>query len=249
MSLDGLVFAEHSPFIRVPNVLTSRRSGDMQLIKRWFKKGFMLQAAAVCALAVPITAAQAALVTYSFTGSLDNPSSPLLVSGSFQFENATSGSSGVYNGAVTAFTLKFGPVGAAIYESSFIPGANAVTISQNVPMMGGGIVDRWALVTAATGGEISGSTPFNFDLRLDHKDGGLFTDTSLQDPPSLSNLTTGRWRLIFENANGVPSAYLGSINNLTAVPLPAAVLLFGAGLISLVGLGAGGLRNLRGSKA
>jgi hypothetical protein len=30
--------------------------------------------------------------------------------------------------------------------------------------------------------------------------------------------------------------------------LPAAVFLFGAGLISLVGLGAGGLRNLRGTQ-
>ena len=37
----------------------------------------------------------------------------------------------------------------------------------------------------------------------------------------------------------------GALNSLTVVPLPAAVLLFGAGLISLVGLGAGGLRNLR----
>lgn len=225
----------------------------MRMMKRWLRKGFILPAAAVCALAVPITAAQAALVNYSFTGSLDSPASSLSVSGSFQFGNTTSGSSGVYNGAVTGFTLN---IGGGVYTSSFTPGANAVTISQNMPL-GGGIVDRWALVTAAKGDAISGingqpATPFSFDLRLDRVGGGLFSDTSLQNPPSLggvNNPTTGKWRLFFEDVNGTPFSYLGSVTNLTAVPLPAAVLLFGAGLISLVGLGAGGLRNLRASKA
>lgn len=218
----------------------------MRMMKRWFCRGFILPAAAVCALSVPITTAQAALVNYSFTGSIDGPAM-FPVSGSFQFDNATGGSGGAYNGAVTGFTMNIGG-----YTSSFASGANAVTISQNMPL-GGGIVDRWALVTAATGGAISGSNPpampFSFDLRLDRIGGGLFADTSLQNPPTLggmNNSTTGRWRLFFEDANGNPSVYLGSISNLTAVPLPAAVLLFGAGLISLVGLGAGGLRNLRG---
>ena len=217
----------------------------MRMMKRWLRKGFMLPAAAVCALSAPITAAQAALVNYSFTGSIDGPAM-FPVSGSFQFDNTGGGSGGVYNGAVTGFVMNIGG-----YTSSFVPGANAVTISQNMPL-GGGIVDRWALVTAATGGAISGSNPpampFRFDLRLDRIGGGLFADTSLQNPPSLggmNNSTTGRWRLFFEDANGNPSVYLGSISNLTAVPLPAAVLLFGAGLISLVGLGASGLRNLR----
>lgn len=216
----------------------------MRMMKRWLRKGFILQAAAVCALAVPITAAQAALVTYSFTGSIDNITPKDTISGSFQFDNATGGSGGVYNGAVRGFTLNIEGIG---HNSFFVPGANAVTISQSMPL-GSGIVDRWALVTAATGGVIGGTTaPFSFDLRLDHKGGGLFTDTSLQDPPSLSSLNGGRaqWRLFFEDVDGNPSVYLGSISSLTAVPLPAAVLLFGAGLISLVGLGAGGLRNLR----
>lgn len=216
----------------------------MRMMKRWLRKGIMLQVAAVCALAVPITAAQAALVTYSFTGSIDNITPKDTISGSFQFDNATGGSGGVYNGAVRGFTLNIEGIG---HNSFFAPGANAVTISQSMPL-GSGIVDRWALVTAATGGVISGTTaPFSFDLRLDHKGEGLFTDTSLQDPPSLSSLNGGRaqWRLFFEDVDGNPSVYLGSISSLTAVPLPAAVLLFGAGLISLVGLGAGGLRNLR----
>ena len=219
----------------------------MRIIKRWLTQGFILPTAAVCILSVPITAAHAALVTYSFTGSIPgtstSPDTP--VSGSFQFNNATSGNNGIYNGAVTGFTLDIG----GFYTSSFVPGANAVTISQNMPLG----FDRWGLVTAAKGDPISGPagssvTPFSFDLRFDLAGGGL--STNLQDYPSLGSLNGGnaRWRLFFEDANGKPSAFLGSMT-LTAVPLPAAVLLFGAGLISLVGLGAGGLRNLRGPRA
>lgn len=222
----------------------------MRMMKHLFWKGFMLPAAAVCALLIPIGAAQAALVNYSFTGSFDAPASPLLVSGSFQFESTTSGSSGVYNGAVKDFTLKFGPVGAPIYESSFISGANAVKISQDILTMSTDTIDRWELVSAANGGDLFGFTPLRFDLRFDVMNGNL--STSLQDPPSLGSLMGGSasWRLLFENGTRHPSAYLGSINSLTlATPLPAAVLLFGAGLISLVGLGAGGLRNFRESKA
>lgn len=219
----------------------------MQLIKRWFKRGFTLPAAAVCVLSIPITAAQAALVTYSFTGTLDDPAASLLVSGSFQFERTTIGSSGVYNGAVKDFTLKFGSVDELLYESKFKPGANAVTISQDIPM-GSGSGNRWALVSAATGNDLDGFTPLSFDLWVDVMNGNL--STNLQDPPSLGSLNGGsaRWRLIFENMNRKTADYLGSITSLTAVPLPAAVFLFGAGLISLVGLGAGGLRNLRGPR-
>jgi hypothetical protein len=36
---------------------------------------------------------------------------------------------------------------------------------------------------------------------------------------------------------------------LIATPLPASAILFGVGLIALVGLGAGGLRNLREPRA
>ena len=206
----------------------------MQMMKRWFRRGLILPAIVGCVLSIPITAAQAALVNYSFTGSIDGISPALFpVSGTFQFNNESSNSGGVYNGVVTGFTLNLG----GLYASSFAPGANAVTISQNIPM-GGGNGDRWALVSAATGDDLNGFTPFRFDLRFDRLGGGLFSDTSLQDPPSLSGLSAARWRLFFEDADGNPAVFLGSITSLTAVPLPAAVLLFGAGLISLVGLGA-----------
>ncbi len=218
------------------------------MMKRWVKNGCILTAAAVCAFSIPIAAAQAALVTYSFNGSVDDPMHP--VSGSFQFDNETGGKGGVYNGAVTGFTLNIG--GVIGHTSSFRLGPNAVTISQNIALAGGS-GNRWELASSVTGPNLltTNYKPYDFDLRLDRV-GGLFSDTSLQNPPSLggiTNPTTGRWRLFFEDVNGNPAVFLGSVTSLTAVPLPAAVLLFGAGLISLVGLGAGGLRNLRGTQA
>jgi hypothetical protein len=234
----------------------------MRMINPWFRKGGMLAAVAVCSLLVPLTAAHAALVTYSFAGNLDNdPLSQYSVSGHYTFDNGTSGSGGVYNDAVKDFTWNLSVGGSLVYTSTFTPGANAVTIAKDMPLLFGGTVDRWAMTTEATSTQLltQGTPPvdhipFRFDLRFDRTGGGLFGDTSLQDPPSLASLGipgqgNARWRLFFEDASGTPSAYVGSITSLTAVPLPAAVILFGAGLISLVGLGAGGLRNPRGSRA
>ncbi|MBX3320670.1 MAG: hypothetical protein KF890_12380 [Nitrospira sp.] len=233
----------------------------MRMIQPWFKRGSILAAAAVCSLLVPFTAVQAAPVIYSFAGNLDNdPLSQYSVSGSFTFDNATSGSGGVYNGAVTDFIWNLSLGGSVVYTSTFTPGINGVTVAKDMPLLFGGIVDRWGLTTAATSTQLLpqgdppvNHVPFSFDLRFDRTGGGLFGDTSLQDPPSLASLGipgtgSARWRLFFEDANSIPRAYVGSITSLTAVPLPAAVVLFGAGLISLVGLGAGGLRNLHGSK-
>jgi hypothetical protein len=225
----------------------------MRIMRQLAIKGFILPAIALFSLLLTWKTAEAALVSYSFTGSVSSISGALLsptmnltspVAGSFQFDSGTPGSGGNYPGAVTAMTVAIGG-----YTSSFAPGANAVTISQNTNLGGGLIGDRWKLVTAAMGLPVNGYTPLSFDLQLDREGGGLFSNTNLQNPPSLSSLTSTRWRLIFENADGNLVTVRGALNSLTAVPLPAAVLLFGAGLISLVGLGAGGVRNLRGTQA
>lgn len=221
----------------------------MKIMKQSPTKRFFLPAVALCSLLLSGNAAHAALVTYSFTGGVSTISGALLsptmnltspVTGSFQFDNAMGGVGGNYPGAVTAMTVAIGS-----YTSSFALGANAVTISQNTSLGGGLMGDRWKLVTAAMGLPSNGYTPLSFDLQLDREGGGLFTNTALQNPPSLSSLTATRWRLMFENSDGNVVTVRGALNSLTAVPLPAAVILFGAGLISLVGLGAGGLRNLR----
>jgi hypothetical protein len=221
----------------------------MQTMKQSPIKGVFVPVIALCSLLLFGNAAHAALVPYSFTGGVSTISGALLsptmnltspVTGSFQFDSAAGGVGGNYPGAVTAMTVVIGD-----YTSSFTLGANAVTISQNTSLGGGLMGDRWKLVTAAVGLPANGYTPLSFDLQLDREGGSLFSNTNLQDPPSLSSLTAARWRLMFENSDGNIVTVRGALNSLTLVPLPAAVILFGAGLISLVGLGAGGLRNLR----
>jgi len=223
----------------------------MQIIKQCIAKSAFLPLVAVLAFLLPVGAAHAALVSYTFTGNVSNVNGALLptvnltsaVSGSFQFDNATTGTMtpqlGNYPGAVTGLTLSIGG-----YTASYVPGANSITLFNNDVTFG----DRWRLITDASGAAINGYTPIRFDLQLDHETGGAFSSTNLQNPPSLASLTGTRWRLIFENADGNLVRIQGALSSLTAVPLPAAVLLFGAGLISLVGLGAGGFRNLRGSQ-
>jgi hypothetical protein len=107
--------------------------------------------------------------------------------------------------------------------------------------MGG--LDNVTAFSSVTGGAINGVLPTSFQVSLTDPSGTVFSNLSLPTtPPSLSSFAMNQWRLDF---GGVGNYVVGSLAHLTAVPLPAAVILFGAGLISLVGLGAGGLRNLR----
>jgi hypothetical protein len=225
----------------------------MRMIKKLFAKGFALPAIVLCSLSLPVSAAQAALVTYSFTGTVGSASGALrsdmpvgsTMSGTFSFENGTPASApGRYPDAVQSLKLTFGS-----YDVELDPAGdmNVIRIVNNPSG------DLWRLRTSvmpdATDGPIGVFTPVDFRLDLEDEDGLAINSTSLQDPPSLGSLTSTQWRLVFEDAGGRMVRVQGVLNSLTAVPLPAAVLLFGAGLISLVGLGAGGLRNLRGSRA
>lgn len=221
----------------------------MQMIKRWLSKGFMLPAAAVCSLLIPCTVVQAALVQYSFTGTVGGANGALrselpvgsAMTGTFSFENTTpSTGTGRYVGALQSFSLDIGS-----YSVNFDPSGdlNLIRITDNPSG------DLWRLRTSVTGDSIGQYSPTEFRLDLEDEDGLAITGTGLQNPPSLGDLTSTQWRLVFEDAGGRMVRVQGVLSSLTAVPLPAAVLLFGAGLISLVGLGAGGLRNLRGSKA
>lgn len=217
----------------------------MQMKKPSSMKGLILSTIALSFLFLSGNAAYAALVTYSFSGSVSDVNRPLRstlpltssVSGTFQFDNATPQvGNGRYPGAVQNLSLTIGT-----YSVNLDPmgDTNVIRIIDNPPG------DVFRLSTSVNGSSIGAYTPTLFRLDLSDEDGLAITGTALNNPPSLGDLSSTRWRLVFENIGGGTVRIQGAINSLTAVPLPAAVILFGAGLISLVGLGAGGLRNLR----
>lgn len=221
----------------------------MRGTKQMLSRGFFLPGIALCGLLFSSTITQAAPVTFNFTGLVSDVSDPLSppisalgqqVHGSFtiNFSHATGGT---YNGVVTGFTLNFD---GKPYSAMFAPGLlNGVQIHN----AGGNGTDSWKLGTTATGTQVNGFDPISFQLDLRGK--SMFSNDDLQPPNLGVALSKANWRLNFEDGDDDGARIKGVISQLTAVPLPAAVVLFGAGVISLVGLGAGGLRNLRKSQA
>ena len=221
----------------------------MQMTKQPSIKGLILPAIALCTLFASGNVAQAALVNYSFTGSVGSVSGALkstlplssTMTGSFQFDTATSASgAGRYFDAVKNLSVT---IGAYTVNLDPLGSTNVVQITDNPTG------DLWRLKTSVIGNSIGEFTPEHFRVDFADEDGAAITGKSLKNPPGLGDLTSTHWRLVFENVDGKTVRIQGVLNSLTAVPLPAAVLLFGAGLISLVGLGAGGLRNLRSTQA
>jgi hypothetical protein len=95
-------------------------------------------------------------------------------------------------------------------------------------------------------GTINGSDPVTFkplDIGIDVINSGLFPNNSLPSvPPDISAFGTSKtFRVSFgygiDGDRVVLSGTLASLN-LVATPLPPAVILFGAGLVALIGLGA-----------
>ena len=217
----------------------------MQTMKQLSVKGLFLPAVTLCSLLLSGNAAHAAMVNYSFTGSVSNVSGALKstlpltssMSGTFQYDSDTLPTgTGRYMGAVQNLSLTIGA-----YSVSLDPmgTTNVIRITDNPSG------DLWRLRTSVVGPSIGEFTPEQFRMDLADEDGMAITGTTLSNPPSLGDLTSTHWRLVFENMDGRTVRIQGALTSLIATPLPAAVILFGAGLISLVGLGAGGLRNLR----
>ncbi len=229
----------------------------MRGTKKLFIRGLFMPGIALCALLFSGTISQAAPVTFNFTGLVSDVSDPLSppisvlnngvaqqVHGSFTVNFTPNQHGGTYLGVVTGFSLKFDGTS---YSATYAPGLlNGVQI-YNSNGINPKDKDSWKLETSAAGTPINGFDPIGFKLELKGKD--MFTNDDLQRPNLGNALSAANWRLNFEDADEEGARVKGVISSLTAVPLPAAVVLFGAGLISLVGLGAGGLRNLRKSQA
>ena len=154
-------------------------------------------------------------------------------------DSTASGNIARHNNVITNLSVTIGT--STPYTATFGPSNNHITIRNNPAFDSGEL----GVSTLTSGDPVNGFTPKLFDIRLLDGTATAFNSQYPTTVPSLSSFaSTNLWRLVFTPGGGVVQGKLTSFT-LTAVPLPAAVILFGAGLISLVGLGAGGLRNLR----
>lgn len=221
----------------------------MRSMKQVLFQKLVIPGIALYALCLPVNMAQAAPITFNFSGFVSDVADPLSppisalgqqVQGSFTVD-FTPKTGGTYNGVVTGFAINFN---GTPYSANFASGlTNGVQIHNAV----GNGQDKWSIGTNVSGTSINGLNPDAFFLTLKGKD--MFSSDDLQPPNLSAALQSAKWRLSFLDGDDDVANIKGVITQLTAVPLPAAVVLFGAGLISLVGLGAGGLRNLRRTQA
>lgn len=189
--------------------------------------------------------AMAASVTYNFSGDVTGvnpqlasqfplPPPSYAMSGSMTVNS--SGSNGSYD--IQAFHVSIGSYTATMGTSGLV---NIVNGSG-----GGPSADQFNVAVNAPHGDlVNYMAPSLFDIQLAGP-GNIFTSNALPNPaPSLSSFTDlNQFRLVFgPTIDG--KAVSGSLTALTAVPLPASVILFGVGLVALIGLGTGGLRNFR----
>jgi len=207
-----------------------------------------LKAGVLCAILLSPLASTAAPISFNFGGSVDSVhggvftaggtgtngfSSSLPMNGSFTFNSSTPDSNGGaligrYNGTIQNLTVTVGN-----YTATYNPGSSFIRVVNNP-----GVGSTYHVeVTNLSGPSVNGRAPSSFEITLENPTGTAFTNDHLPTtPPSLSSFASSSWRLIF---GGTGHRVQGGLTSL--VPLPAAVWLFGAGLIALVGLGSRGL--------
>lgn len=210
---------------------------------------------------VVATPAMAATIIYNFTGNVTNVgnllSPPAVPSPQFtagppgslmtgtmavnttdgNMGNSTLGSYQIQSLSVTigGYTASVGPTGTVNIRNGNGPGVAADRFEVSAPQSGN-----------LTGDDINFLLPRLFTINLRGPSSIFGSDALPSSVPSLSAFTNAnQFRLQFGPTNGANARVVGQLTSLTAVPLPPAVILFGVGLVALIGLGAGGLRNLR----
>lgn len=203
--------------------------------------------ASLLTLALPSAPASAALLQFSFGGDVDtvtgllNPplASGQKLSGFFTIESTTSGAPAgptttQYTNIFKSLTLNIGPLGGpAVMTASLGATDNSLFVITSGPNT------QYSVIGPLTGSSVNTSfSPIRFEF-----------DGNAGSPPSIGNLLSNnnRWRIFFSGTGNQMVA--GTLTALTAVPLPAAVILFGAGLVALAGLGAGNRRQRRADPA
>ena len=220
---------------------------------------------------IAVTPAKANLVTFAFKGTVDTiggtllnslsafgtnsiPIIPMLLSGSYSFESTTpNGISGipqlgVYSSSISNLTFHVREGSAAPFYSNTPPPPDPSTpnviIVQNDFLAGAGDVYQVKMHFSGPAVNAHAASSFTID-HLSVFPANPFSDNSLPTtPPGLGGIgDQTSFQINFEG--GLGSTVRGNISSLTLVanPLPPAVILFGAGLVALVGLGAGSWRQ------
>ena len=208
---------------------------------------------------VAVAPAMAASITYSFNGTINangvgnqvTPATlftpPSTMSGFIKVnmaDNDGNGNRGNYT--IENFQVTFG----GGYTASFGSSSSGSLEIRN-GNGGGPNADQFNVtVNSPTGDTVNFNVPRLFTIALGGQN-GIFSSDGLPNPaPSIGSSIgsfngNNAFRIQFGSGNANNRAVQGVLTSLTAVPLPAGVVLFGVGLFALIGLGAGGLRNLR----
>ena len=202
---------------------------------------------------IAVTPATAASVTFHFQGTVGASDGALgstfsagqSVKGSFAYDpapllpahdsNPTSGI-GRYNGVLTALQVTIGGIGG--YVANLNPTGSDFIEIRNQPDLPGN-VDGYVMRAPVTGSLVNDVSASYFRIEFIHSP-SAFTSEALQ-AATLGNLFS-TFRMGFsDNGSGDPPQISGTVS-LVSTPLPPAVILFGAGLVALIGLGAGSWR-------
>ena len=194
--------------------------------------------------------ATAALVTFTFTGTVTNTGgnlgaspfgddSPIDLSGSYTFNldipNSGGASFSAYPGTMSTMRFQVGTHN----DVDGVSAPQAILATNNVPFAD----DGYMVASSSPEALVSTNrTPVAFEFARTRST-GAFSNTSLPTtPPSLGSFASApTYRVNF--TGGLQSIARGTMDSLTVVPLPTAMILFGLGFIALVGLGAGSWRQ------
>ena len=221
-------------------------------------RNLVLAAGLLMCSSVMTAPAMGATIIYNFTGNVTNVGSllspPAVPSPSFTTSSTMSGTMTVDTAdgntgsstlgsyqiqslsfTIGGYTASVGPTGTVNIRNGSGSGLAADRFEVSAPQSGN-----------LTGDPINFLLPRLFTINLRGPRSIFGSDALPSSIPSISSFTNAKqFRLQFGPTNGANARVQGEMTSLTTVPLPAGVVLFGVGLVALIGLGAGGLRNLR----
>jgi hypothetical protein len=222
----------------------------MQYIRPGFLK-LVFTASLLLWASIAVPLAMAHLVTFQFTGSVTDVGVGTPTAYSI-------GNGSVLNGSYLMdpqdpnIIRTVNPAGHATYDAVGVKNLTFTLgdLVASPPFQGYTKAGSVGVSSSSSAGGQSYITSTSFDspevasLEIGYFGGSGYINDNLDlptTPPSITSFTSTRFRLYFNNQSGTP--FVEGHLTMAPVPLPPAVILFGAGLVALVGLVAGNWRH------